>query len=69
MKMKMKMKKSSKMGTIQSIVKSSNIAAEGRVPIPSSVPVRVAHEHLLAGHRYLDVRYAKQEREREREKV
>uniref|UniRef100_A0A1J3J9K1 Thiosulfate sulfurtransferase 16, chloroplastic n=1 Tax=Noccaea caerulescens TaxID=107243 RepID=A0A1J3J9K1_NOCCA len=50
------MKKSSKMGIIQSIVKSSNMAAEGRVPIPSSVPVRGAHEHLLAGHRYLDVR-------------
>lgn len=28
------------------------------VPIPTSVPVRVAHELLLAGHRYLDVRYS-----------
>lgn len=26
------------------------------VPLPTSVPVRVAHELLLAGHRYLDVR-------------
>ncbi|KFK28263.1 hypothetical protein AALP_AA8G494200 [Arabis alpina] len=30
--------------------------AEGSVPVPSSVSVTVAHEHLLAGHRYLDVR-------------
>lgn len=27
------------------------------VGVPTSVPVRVAHELLLAGHRYLDVRY------------
>ncbi|CAN0918947.1 Rhodanese-like domain-containing protein 15, chloroplastic [Linum grandiflorum] len=26
------------------------------VPVPTSVPVRVAYELLLAGHRYLDVR-------------
>lgn len=26
------------------------------VCVPASVPVRVAHELLLAGHRYLDVR-------------
>lgn len=25
--------------------------------VPASVPVRVAHELLQAGHRYLDVRY------------
>lgn len=26
--------------------------------VPPSVPVRVAHELQLAGHRYLDVRYS-----------
>ncbi|MED6193812.1 hypothetical protein PIB30_022860 [Stylosanthes scabra] len=32
---------------------SGNLEAVG---VPTSVPVRVAHELLLAGHRYLDVR-------------
>jgi len=29
---------------------------EEAVGVPTSVPVRVAHELLLAGHKYLDVR-------------
>lgn len=28
------------------------------VGVPTSVPVRVAHELLQAGHKYLDVRYS-----------
>jgi hypothetical protein len=30
---------------------------EAEVTVPPSVPVRVAYELQLAGHRYLDVRY------------
>lgn len=30
---------------------------QSTVAVPTSVPVRVAHELLQAGHRYLDVRY------------
>jgi hypothetical protein len=29
----------------------------GSTVVPTSVPVRVAHELQQAGHRYLDVRY------------
>jgi hypothetical protein len=32
-------------------------AEEAEVTVPPSVPVRVAYELQLAGHRYLDVRY------------
>jgi hypothetical protein len=32
-------------------------AEEAEVAVPPSVPVRVAYELQLAGHRYLDVRY------------
>lgn len=40
--------------------KSQNAAARNDVEaigVPTSVPVRVAHELVQAGHRYLDVRY------------
>ncbi|XP_037493055.1 thiosulfate sulfurtransferase 16, chloroplastic isoform X2 [Jatropha curcas] len=36
--------------------RSFRFRLRGNLEVPTSVPVRVAHELLLAGHRYLDVR-------------
>lgn len=45
------------MATVGENVQSNASAA---APPPTSVPVRVAHELLQAGHRYLDVRTAEE---------
>lgn len=47
------------MATVGESVQSS-AAAPPPPPPPTSVPVRVAHELLQAGHRYLDVRTAEE---------
>jgi hypothetical protein len=46
-------------GYIYMELKSPKAALRGNleaIGVPTSVPVRVAHELLQAGHRYLDVR-------------